>query len=159
MGMKKSRKDSVRDYFDRSIPLDHNFSSFRIVELTDQYAKLDSRTLNIPNGLELTIHFKPKDDEDKYDHPHLREELQKVYNWHMKNCDDCKSGKDKPPVSYEIVLEAPLRELVGVPYEHVVRESCETCSLPEELDLTKLAKDSPKYKFENVAGDWFWQDS
>ncbi len=121
-------------YLGANITLDSHYSSFQILEITKQCAKLKS-TLG---DLELIIHFDPDDELDKSE-PCLREQLEDIYQWHMKYCEDCMSGKEKPSVGYHLELSALLAELTDKP-------------LPKEDKRLEFTYDP-----NNVAGDWFWE--
>ncbi len=125
----------IEEYLGAGITLDHHFSSFRIIELTDTYIKLDSRRPpKYENGIEMIIHFDLKDKDDVK----LRDRIKKVYDWHKTYCENCRSGKEKPTLGYELEINAYLAELIDMPFP-------------------KGEQREPNYMLEKPIEDWFWE--
>lgn len=99
-----------------------------IKEITEKYVRFSTRQSEESSGLDIAIHF----DLDDKDDIEARDEIKKVYDWHMNYCDNCKSGKDAPAVSCELVLKATLEELAGMKSgKHKIPTPAEAYNNPE----------------------------
>jgi len=104
----------VKPYYARykhaDIVLDHHWSSFYIKEIGKDYVNLES-VLKRDDGkpeIAMTLNFDMTDKDSRT----LRNEIERVYQWHLKHCKECKSGKEQPCIGYNLSLSATLKELV-----------------------------------------------
>ncbi len=119
--MAKSLEQKLKDYLGRNLSLYDVRTTLYITKLTDKYVELDSQNSHkkrkksdASSRYKLTIFFDPEDEVWEKD-TCLKSELNRIYQWHMKHCNDCIEKREVPDIGADVSLNCMLAELIDTP--------------------------------------------